>query len=78
MESPLPNSSVVLLVQLAEGKDPVSAFDISFYCFYLKVKISFIQTGAVKNSIGCVTASKELWEKLLSFVPKYVLLQQSE
>lgn len=48
MESPLPNNSIVLLVQL-EGKDPVPAFNISFYYFYLKIKISFIQTDAVKE-----------------------------
>lgn len=47
MESPLPDSIVALLVQVAEGKDPVSVFNILIDYFYLKMKISFTLTGAV-------------------------------
>lgn len=47
MESPLPNNNIVLLVQLVEGKDPVSVFNILFDYFYLKIKISFTQTGTI-------------------------------
>lgn len=39
--------NTVLLVQLVEGKNPLSVFNILFDYFYLKIKTSFTQTGAV-------------------------------